>query len=133
MWKNSLLYHIGFDTIGFKKLGRYIQIIDIINGWIILTLRLILNFLFSVDLQVIDKYNGRIIHGNRLVVEPWLELLASGAPRRRAPAPVTTVENSGMNPRAKPFVFPLSEAAGTREFIPRSMKEEQMEEDDLTF
>uniref|UniRef100_A0A8D8ZE32 RRM domain-containing protein n=1 Tax=Cacopsylla melanoneura TaxID=428564 RepID=A0A8D8ZE32_9HEMI len=73
--------------------------------------------------RIIDKHNGRIWFGARLVVEPWMDFqrptprLKSGFHNGGASNPDTADRDNPFGRSTTPFVF--SENSCTREFVPR--------------
>lgn len=67
----------------------------------------------SVADRIIDKYNGLILHGCRLVVEPWLDM---SAPPARTKVLSSEFFDSGSS-RSRTSLRPEYCTSRTREFI----------------
>ncbi|KAL1459469.1 hypothetical protein WDU94_011450 [Cyamophila willieti] len=73
--------------------------------------------------RLIDKYNGRIFHGMRLVVEPWIDLTAPVSRSKGTSVDSIEVSVNAMyhNTRSKTSIHPADytefSTSRTREFV----------------
>ncbi|KAI5745744.1 hypothetical protein M8J76_013889 [Diaphorina citri] len=68
--------------------------------------------------KIIDKYNGRVFHGVRLVVEPWMEF--NSVTSRKKCLSASNNDPDPFERPTKPFSF--TESSCAREFVPLKNK-----------
>lgn len=70
----------------------------------------------SVADRIIDKYNGLIIHGSRLIVEPWVDMSAPLS-RKQGPSSELLDTSFSRSRMSNTSIHPEYSTSRTREFV----------------